>query len=89
MTVVDDKIVGCALSLIVDYNLVKNDHTYAQVTGNETFSTHNPHGNILYGIEVFIHPQYRGLRLAANRTYATVRICNTARTFANRSISRL
>ena len=64
VTVVDDKIVGCALSLIVDYNLVKNDHTYAQVTGNETFSTHNPHGNILYGIEVFIHPQYRGLRLA-------------------------
>ena len=41
VTVVDDKIVGCALSLIVDYNLVKNDHTYAQVTGNETFSTHN------------------------------------------------
>ena len=64
VTVVDDKIVGCALSIIVDYNLVKNDHTYAQVTGNETFSTHNPHGNILYGIEVFIHPAYRGLRLA-------------------------
>ena len=64
VTVVDDKIVGCALSLIVDYSLVKNDHTYAQVTGNETFSTHNPNGNILYGIEVFIHPQYRGLRLA-------------------------
>ena len=64
VTVVDDKIVGCALSIIVDYNLVKNDHTYAQVTGNETFSTHNPNGNILYGIEVFIHPAYRGLRLA-------------------------
>ena len=64
VTVVDNQIVGCALSLIVDYNLVKNDHTYAQVTGNETFSTHNPKGNILYGIEVFIHPKYRGLRLA-------------------------
>lgn len=63
VTVVDEKIVGCALSLIVDYDLVKNDHTYAKVTGNETFSTHNPNGNILYGIEVFIHPDYRGLRL--------------------------
>ena len=29
--------------------------TYAKVTGNETFCTHNPEGNILYGIEVFIH----------------------------------
>ena len=64
VTVADDKIIGCALSIIVDYDLVKGDHTYAKVTGNETFSTHNPKGNILYGIEVFIHPDYRGLRLA-------------------------
>ena len=61
---VDGKIVGCALSIIVDYDMVKGDHTYAKVTGNETFNTHNPNGNILYGIEVFIHPDYRGLRLA-------------------------
>ena len=40
VTVVDDKIVGCALSIIVDYDKVKNDHTYAQVTGKETFNTH-------------------------------------------------
>ena len=52
------------LSIIVDYDRVKNDHTYADVTGKETFNTHNPKGNILYGIEVFIHPDYRGLRLA-------------------------
>ena len=64
VTVADDKIVGCALSIIVNYDLVKGDHTYAKVTGHETFSTHNPNGNILYGIEVFIHPDYRGLRLA-------------------------
>ena len=64
VTVVDEKIVGCALSIIVNYDDVKNDHTYAQVTGKETFNTHDPKGNILYGIEVFIHPQYRGLRLA-------------------------
>ena len=64
VTVVDNKIVGCALSIIVDYDRVKNDHTYADVTGKETFNTHNPKGNILYGIEVFIHPDYRGLRLA-------------------------
>ena len=64
VTIADDVIVGCALSIIVDYNLVKGDHTYAKVTGNETFRTHNPNGNILYGIEVFIHPEYRGLRLA-------------------------
>mgnify|MGYP002546083600 CR=1 FL=1 len=36
VTVVDEKIVGCALSIIVEYDKVKNDHTYAQVTGKET-----------------------------------------------------
>ena len=64
VVVVDGKIVGCSLSIIVNYDDVKNDHTYAQVTGNETFDTHTRKGNILYGIEVFIHPDYRGLRLA-------------------------
>ena len=63
VVIADNQIVGCALSIIVDYDMVKGDHTYAQVTGNETFNTHNPQGNILYGIEVFIHPRYRGLRL--------------------------
>ena len=47
VVVIDDKIVGCALSIIVHYDDVKNDHTYAQVTGNETFDTHTRKGNIL------------------------------------------
>ena len=77
VTVVDGKIVGCALSIIVDYNLVKGDHTYAQVTGKETFNTHNSHGNILYGIEVFIHPDYRGLRLARRMYEYRKDLCET------------
>ena len=64
VTEADRKIVGCALSIIVDYDKVKNDHSYDLITGHETFDTHNPKGNILYGIEVFIHPDFRGLRLA-------------------------
>jgi hypothetical protein len=34
--------------------------TYKAITGNFTFSTHNPDGEVLYGIDVFINPQYRG-----------------------------
>ena len=77
VTVVDDKIVGCALSIIVDYDKVKNDHTYAQVTGKETFNTHSSKGNILYGIEVFIHPGYRGLRLARRMYEYRKELCET------------
>ena len=60
---VDGKVVGTALSIIIKYADFGDDHTYAQVTGNYTFKTHNPKGDYLYGIEVFISPDYRGLRL--------------------------
>ena len=33
VTVVGNKIVGCALAIIVDYDLVKNDHTYLHPSG--------------------------------------------------------
>jgi predicted amidohydrolase/ribosomal protein S18 acetylase RimI-like enzyme len=61
--VVDGKVVGSALSLIVKDDLVDKNHDYKSITGNFTFSTHTDKGEILYGIDIFIHPQFRGLRL--------------------------
>ena len=60
---VNDKVVGCALSLIVDYDQFGDSHTYREICGDYEFDTHAPDGNVLYGIDVFIHPDYRGLRL--------------------------
>ncbi len=60
---VNDKIVGCALAIIVDYDKFNRQHTYLQVTGNYKFTTHNPNGDMLYGIDIFILPEFRGLRL--------------------------
>ncbi|MCF4010058.1 bifunctional GNAT family N-acetyltransferase/carbon-nitrogen hydrolase family protein [Rheinheimera sp. UJ63] len=61
---VDGKVVGCAFSLIIDYSKFSDEHTYEQIVTGFSFNNHDPHGDILYGIEVFIHPDYRGLRLA-------------------------
>ncbi|HEU0136481.1 MAG TPA: GNAT family N-acetyltransferase, partial [Flavobacterium sp.] len=72
---VDDKVVGSALSLIVSEDLVDKNHNYAQITGNYTFSTHNPNAEVLYGIDVFIHPKYRGLRLGRRLYDARKEIC--------------
>jgi predicted amidohydrolase/ribosomal protein S18 acetylase RimI-like enzyme len=60
---VNNQIAGCALSIIVDYNKFGDDHSYDQIIGNNTFDTHNAEGDILYGIEIFIKPEFRGLRL--------------------------
>lgn len=60
---VNDHIAGCALSIIVDYDRFDNHHTYKEITGNYSFNTHSSNGDVLYGIDVFIKPEFRGLRL--------------------------
>ena len=60
---INDQIAGCALSIILDYNSFDDHHTYKEITGNYKFTTHTNDGDVLYGIDVFIKPQYRGLRL--------------------------
>jgi len=59
----DGEIAGCALSLIVDFDELGEKHTYQDVTGDPSFKIHDPEGDVLYGIDVFIRPDYRGLRL--------------------------
>ncbi|GGW33492.1 carbon-nitrogen hydrolase family protein [Arenibacter certesii] len=60
---VNNQIAGCALSIIINYNDFDNQHTYQQITGDYSFNTHTADGDILYGIDVFIKPEYRGMRL--------------------------
>lgn len=61
--VLDGKVVGCTLSIIVDINKFGDNHTYKEITGDYTFDTHTDKGDVLYGIEIFLHPDYRGMRL--------------------------
>lgn len=61
---VNGAIAGCALSIIVDWERFGENHTYRQITGNYSFETHDPEGDTLYGIDIFIKPEFRGLRLA-------------------------
>lgn len=60
---INHQIAGCALSIIVDYDKFDDQHTYKDITGNYTFNTHTKEGDMLYGIDVFIKPEFRGLRL--------------------------
>ena len=56
-------IAGCALSIIIDHDDFDGHHTYKEITGNYSFNTHNEKGDTLYGIDVFIKSEFRGLRL--------------------------
>ncbi|WP_316815027.1 bifunctional GNAT family N-acetyltransferase/carbon-nitrogen hydrolase family protein [Pedobacter nyackensis] len=74
---VDDKVVACSLSLIVDYDEYGDKHTYKNITGDYSFSTHDPEGDVLYGIEIFVHPDYRGLRLGRRLYEARKELCES------------
>lgn len=60
---IDNELAGCALSIIVDYSKFDERHTYNEITGDYTFKTHDSNGDKLYGIDIFIRPKFRGLRL--------------------------
>ncbi|RMF15362.1 MAG: GNAT family N-acetyltransferase [Candidatus Dadabacteria bacterium] len=73
---VDGRIAAAALSIVVRYERFGDDHTYDEITGDGTFATHDPkRGNVLYGIDVFVHPEYRGMRLARRLYDARKELC--------------
>lgn len=60
---IDGELAASALSIVVDYERFSLHHTYSEITGDYTFNTHSDSGNILYGIDIFVKPKFRGLRL--------------------------
>jgi len=75
VVLVDDKVVGSAFSLIVNYDKIGDNHHYNQVVTDYTFKGHDPKGDMLYGIEIFIHPDYRGMRLGRRLYDARKELC--------------
>ncbi len=69
------KVVAVALALIVDYSKYGDNHTYLQMVDNYKFTTHDYKGTVLYGIDVFVHPEYRGLRLGRRLYDARKELC--------------
>lgn len=74
VVIADDIVVGCALSLIVKESFAESKHTYKQVVANN-FKRHTDEGEVLYGIEVFVHPEFRGLRIGRRLYDARKELC--------------
>lgn len=69
------QVVAAAFSLIVDYDRFGDKHTYEGITGDAYLTTHDPNGDVLYGIEVMVSPRYRGLRLGRRMYDARKELC--------------
>lgn len=58
----DGQLVGAVSTLMVDLGANPfRQHTYAGVTDGGYFHNHTPQGDSLYGADVYVHPEKRGL----------------------------
>src|SRR5690606_6317813 len=69
------RVVAAALSLIVDYKRFGDSHTYDEITDRGFITTHDPNGDVLYGMDVFVHPEYQGMRLGRRLYDARKELC--------------
>jgi predicted amidohydrolase/GNAT superfamily N-acetyltransferase len=69
------QVVAAALAIIVQYSDFGDRHTYAKITGHGKFDTHNADGDTLYGVDVFVDPEYRSLRLGRRLYDARKELC--------------
>ncbi len=60
----DGQIVASSSSLILEYDPALEWHNWAAVADRGFIRNHNPRGDTLYGIEIMVHPEYRGYKLS-------------------------
>src|SRR5688500_12438332 len=61
----EGRVVGAVSSLIVHMGADPyRQHTYAGITDGGFFHNHDPEGDTLYGADVFVHPDMRGVGVA-------------------------
>ncbi|WP_028313279.1 bifunctional GNAT family N-acetyltransferase/carbon-nitrogen hydrolase family protein [Desulfatibacillum aliphaticivorans] len=72
------KVVGAALAILVNAEAFENRrHTYEDVVKGGEMSAHEPEGDALYGVDIFVDPDYRGLRLGRRLYDARKELCET------------
>ncbi len=61
---VDGELAASSCSLILNFDEFGKQHTWNEITGNGTLSTHKKDGDTLYGIEIMVSADYRNMRLS-------------------------
>lgn len=69
------RLVASSCSLIVDFNLYSEWHDWKAIADNGFIRNHDPRGDTLYGIEIMVDPEFRGLKLARRLYDARKELC--------------
>lgn len=58
------KVIASSSSLIVELDIYGEEHSWYDISNRGFITNHNSEGDTLYGIEIMVHPKYRGMKLA-------------------------
>ncbi|WP_069384531.1 bifunctional GNAT family N-acetyltransferase/carbon-nitrogen hydrolase family protein [Halomonas caseinilytica] len=73
----DGRLVGVALTVRVDYDDFSNPHQYDDLIGQREIILNDAEGDAMYGLDVLIHPAYRGYRLGRRLYEARKELCRS------------
>ncbi|MCA9176651.1 MAG: GNAT family N-acetyltransferase [Planctomycetales bacterium] len=80
---IDGKLAASSSSLILEYDPVLEWHNWKAVADNGYIRTHKPKGDTLYGIEIMVDPEFRGMKLSRRLYDARKELCR------NRNLARI
>lgn len=68
-------IVGYCSTFIIGEDIALKPHTWKEITGNGFASRHDPDGDYLYGMDVCVDPDYRGVRIGTRLYQRRQELC--------------
>lgn len=74
----EKKIIASSCSLIINFSNYSETSSWGELTDKGNIGNHDPNGDTLYGMEIMVDPQYRGMKLS-RRLYDARK--NTAKHF--------
>lgn len=75
VAIYDGTVVGYCATFRISGKLALRRHDWESITGRGFASTHDPDGDYLYGMEICVDPDYRGLRIGQRLYNARKQIC--------------
>lgn len=71
----DGKLAASSSSVILDYDPNLKWHDWKETADNGYIRNHDPKGDSLYGIEIMVHPEFRGMKLSRRLYDARKQLC--------------
>jgi GNAT superfamily N-acetyltransferase len=60
----NEKVIGMTSTMCSTFDLANHQHTFKETFAGGWMTNHDPNGDWLYGLDIGVHPDYRGLGLA-------------------------